>query len=283
MRDLYVVAPLMLLALAVTLFGLPLREWAATLASGALTLGLFWAGGAYLGARRDLLASAQERAATLEREQSLRVTQAQTAERTRIAQEMHDVLAHRISLIAVHANVLAYRDDLTREQTREHATVVREAAEKAVNELAGVLGVLRGADGVDNALPPQPTLARLADLIDDARRAGTPVAVVGAMPDLDTLADDVSRTAYRVVQECLTNARKHATGQPVTIAITGQEGSHLSIEARNPIVAAEPAIAGSGMGLIGLTERLELAGGRLEFGEDEGFFAVRARLEWRNA
>ena len=168
----------------------------------------------------------------------MRLTQAKTAERTRIAQEMHDVLAHRISLIAVHANVLAYRDDLTREQTKEHAKVVREAAEKAVAELADVLGVLRGGEGADNTAPPQPTLDRLPDLIADSRSAGTAVAVIGRMPDLDELPEDTSRTTYRILQECLTNARKHATGQPVTISITGEEGSHLALEVRNPTTPA---------------------------------------------
>ena len=233
-RDLYVMGPLMLLAVLIPLIGTPLREWPASLISGVVSFGLFWLGGAYLGARRALLTTAQDRAATLEREQAMRLTQAKTAERTRIAQEMHDVLAHRISLIAVHANVLAYRDDLTREQTKEHAKVVREAAEKAVAELADVLGVLRGGEGADNTAPPQPTLDRLPDLIADSRSAGTAVAVIGRMPDLDELPEDTSRTTYRILQECLTNARKHATGQPVTISITGEEGSHLALEVRNP-------------------------------------------------
>lgn len=280
-QDLYVMGPLMLLAVLIPLIGTPLREWPASLISGVVSFGLFWLGGAYLGARRALLTTAQDRAATLEREQAMRLTQAKTAERTRIAQEMHDVLAHRISLIAVHANVLAYRDDLTREQTKEHATVVREAAEKAVAELADVLGVLRGGEGADNSAPPQPTLARLPDLIADARSAGTAVAVIGRIPDLDELPEGTSRTAYRILQECLTNARKHATGQPVTICITGEEGSHLALEVRNPTAPGEPVIGGSGMGLMGLAERVELAGGHLEFGESGGFFAVKARLNWR--
>jgi len=282
-RDLYVMGPLMLLAVLIPLIGTPLREWPASLISGVVSFGLFWLGGAYLGARRALLTTAQDRAATLEREQAMRLTQAKTAERTRIAQEMHDVLAHRISLIAVHANVLAYRDDLTREQTKEHAKVVREAAEKAVAELADVLGVLRGGEGADNTAPPQPTLDRLPDLIADSRSAGTAVAVIGRMPDLDELPEDTSRTTYRILQECLTNARKHATGQPVTISITGEEGSHLALEVRNPTTPAEPVIAGSGMGLMGLAERVELSGGHLEFEESGGFFAVKARLNWRTA
>jgi len=282
-RDLYVMGPLMLLAVLIPLIGTPLREWPASLISGVVSFGLFWLGGAYLGARRALLTTAQDRAATLEREQAMRLTQAKTAERTRIAQEMHDVLAHRISLIAVHANVLAYRDDLTREQTKEHAKVVREAAEKAVAELADVLGVLRGGEGADNTAPPQPTLDRLPDLIADSRSAGTAVAVIGRMPDLDELPEDTSRTTYRILQECLTNARKHATGQPVTISITGEEGSHLALEVRNPTTPGEPVIAGSGMGLMGLAERVELSGGHLEFEESGGFFAVKARLNWRTA
>lgn len=280
-RDAYIVGPIIVAGAVIPVLNQPVAQILTTLVSAVITFAIFWLAGAYLGARRDLLASAQDRAATLEREQALRISQAQTAERTRIAQEMHDVLAHRISLIAVHANVLAFREDLSPEQTKEHATVVRDAAEKAVSELADVLGVLRGRDGVDNAQPPQPTLARLPELIDDARRAGTPVTVVGAIPDLDDLPDDTSRTAFRILQECLTNARKHATTLPVTITITGEPCSHLTITVQNPVGDAGAVIAGSGMGLVGLAERAELAGGHLEFGDRGGFFVVEARLKWR--
>ncbi|GAA4889934.1 histidine kinase [Tessaracoccus lubricantis] len=241
----------------------------------------FCAWGAYRGARRELVASLRERAATLEREQHLRVTQAKTAERARIAQEMHDVLAHRISLIAVHANALAYRSDLPPQQVAEHAGVIRDNADHAVAELRDVLGVLRGGEPAATA-PPQPTLDQLPLLIEDAQRAGTPVAAVGMMPDFDELPTAVSRTAYRVVQECLTNARKHAAGLPVTLELRGAEGPALDIVVRNPLPpSGVPAqIGGTGMGLLGLAERLALAGGTLRHAVEEGVFVVRAHLPW---
>lgn len=291
-RDLYVLAPLFI---AVSQVGEVLwpsnpastRLVAALLAAlaSAVVFAATWSIGAYIGARRELVSTLREKADTLEREQTLRIAQAKTSERARIAQEMHDVLAHRISLIAVHANVLSYRDDLTREEMAEHAGVVRENADRAVSELAGVLGVLRGGEGADNAAPPQPTLDRLAELIHDAKRAGAPVAIVGAMPDLDDLPVGTSRTAYRIVQECLTNARKHAAGLPVTVSIGGAEGERLEILVKNPLSptgepADEPVVKGAGMGLLGLAERVQLAGGTFDSGAEDGFFVVRARLPW---
>lgn len=288
-RDLYLVGPVFVLATLLTELIWPSAQypyrWAASAISALVVLAATWSFGAYLGARRQLISTLREKADTLEREQALRVTQARSSERARIAQEMHDVLAHRISLIAVHANVLSYRTDLSQAQIAEHAGVVRENADRAVAELAGVLGVLRGGEGADNTAAPQPTLLRLADLLHDAKRAGTPAAIVGAMPDIDDLPDTTSRTAYRIVQECLTNARKHAGGLPVTVSIGGTEGVQLEITVKNALVSSTesgggPVIGGTGMGLLGLAERVELAGGTFTSGPEDGFFVVRARLPW---
>ena len=299
--DLYAVLPVFVVAALLPELFAPSGDgawrWGVAVAVSLLVFAAVWSFGAYTGARRDLLASVHERAVAAVREQELRVAQARTSERARIAQEMHDILAHRISLIAVHANALAYRGDLSREQMAEHAGIVRDNADRAVAELAGVLGVLRGGEGADNTAPPQPTLDALADLVQETQRAGTPVAIVGAMPDLDDLPVVTSRTAYRIVQECLTNARKHAAGLPVTVAIGGAEGARLDIVVKNPLAsgagdvvaaegpgldaaAGEPVISGAGMGLIGLAERAELAGGTFESGTEAGFFVVRAELPW---
>ena len=129
--------------------------------------------------------------------------------------------------------------------------------------------------------PPQPTLDQLPALLADARRAGTRIAAVGAMPDFDDLPTATSRTAFRVVQECLTNARKHATGLPVTLQVSGTPGEAIVIVVSNPLSAAGPSIGGSGMGLPDLAERVELAGGTLRHGVEDGFFVVRAELPWR--
>ena len=133
--------------------------------------------GYYIGTRRELVASLQEQVATADRERELASERARDAERTRIAREMHDVLAHRISLVALHAGALAYRDDLTREETRETAQTIQSNAQLALSELRQVLGVLRaGADAV-GIEPPQPTLAELPALLADAREAGSDVTL----------------------------------------------------------------------------------------------------------
>lgn len=285
-RDLYVIAPIVVLGVLAsnTVWSLSASRLERVLSIG-VELALFggaWAWGAYRGARRELLTSLRERAATLEREQHLRVAQARAAERTRIAQEMHDVLAHRISLIAVHANALAFRSDLPPPQVAEHAGVIRDNADHAVAELRDVLGVLRAGQS-DATAPPQPTLDQLPSLLADAQRAGTQVSATGAMPDFDDLPQATSRSAFRIIQECLTNARKHASGLPVTLQIGGTEGVDLDIVVSNPLPDAGAAapIEGTGMGLLGLAERVELAGGRMGHAVEDGSFIVRAHLPWR--
>ena len=126
--------------------------------------------GMYVGSRRELIWSLRERARQAEAEQELRVGRAQSAERERIAREMHDVLAHRISLVTMHAGALAYRTDLPPEQVRETAELIQTKAHEAMTDLRQVLGMLRGEDGVPDR--PQPTLPDLHTLMDEARSSG---------------------------------------------------------------------------------------------------------------
>ena len=158
--------------------------------------------GVGVGQRRRLVTSLHERAATAEREQELRTTAAREAERTRIAREMHDVLAHRISLVALHAGALTSRDDLTREQTAATAGIIADNAQLAMSELRQVLGVLRGGARQGRpAEPPQPTLAELPALLADAAEAGARVDVDATSLDAadmtEGLPETVSRTAFR--------------------------------------------------------------------------------------
>lgn len=243
--------------------------------------------GMYVGARRELIATLYDRALTAERERSLHVAAAQAAERTRIAREMHDVLAHRISLVAMHAGGLAYRADLGRDETRQAATVIQDTARQALTELRQVLGVLRD-DDTAAVEPPQPTLALLENLVEEVRAAGVEVEVA-SLPEsgLASLPPVVSRTAYRIVQEALTNARKHAPGAPVRVAVSGRPGGLLTLEVRNRLTdaAGGAPTPGSGTGLTGLAERAGLAGGTLEHGTepaaDAGHeFVLRAWLPW---
>ncbi|MCM3660006.1 histidine kinase [Georgenia satyanarayanai] len=250
--------------------------------------------GYYVGARRELLVTLRVRAETAEREQALKAEAAREAERTRIAREMHDVLAHRISLVAMHAGALAYRTDLSPEETAEAAGVIQSSAHLALTELREVLGVLRADGGqvsVDGgrAEPPQPLLTQVRELVDGARvqveaaldPSGLPGGDLRAVADLPATA---SRTAYRVVQEALTNACKHAPGSDVVVHLAGGPGGLLTIEVHNgPPVWGRPvpAAPGGGFGLVGLAERVELAGGVLEHAAGPGgSFTVRCWLPW---
>jgi signal transduction histidine kinase len=235
-------------------------------------------------ARRALIASLRERARRAEAEQGRRVAEARAAERTRIAREMHDVLAHRLSLLATYAGAIEYRPDAPPEQVARAAGVVRAGAHQALDELREVITVLREDDGDgDGAQRPQPGLADLPRLVEESRDAGARVQLDDRVPDPAALPGAAGRTAYRVVQEGLTNARKHAPGEPVQVVVDGRPGGELLIEIRNPVVngqAAGPVIGGSGTGLIGLTERVRLAGGELDHRAADGEFRLSARLPW---
>ncbi|BCJ35368.1 hypothetical protein Athai_28710 [Actinocatenispora thailandica] len=236
--------------------------------------------GALARARRALIGSLRERARRAEAEQGRRVAEARTAERARIAGEMHDVLAHRLSLIATYAGALEYRPDAPAEQRAHAAGVIRTGVHQALDELREVISVLRDDDHPD--APPQPTLADLARLVQESRTAGMRVRLADQVSDADALPAAAGRTAYRVVQEALTNARKHAAGTPVDVALSGAPGGRLVIEVTNPLPAtpAPPVLPGTGTGLIGLTERVRLAGGELDHGASAGRFRLRAWLAW---
>jgi signal transduction histidine kinase len=163
---------------------------------------------------------------------------------------------------------------------------VRSGVHQALDELREVIGVLR-----DDSLPdiaaasrPLPGIADLPELIGESRAAGMRVETGGAAWPAAGLPDVAGRTAYRVVQEGLTNARKHAPGQPVTVTLGGGPGAGLDVSLVNAAggASAGPAfpVPGSGTGLIGLTERLELAGGRLDWRNSDGEFRLRAWLPW---
>ena len=255
----------------------PLQEpWSLIVGGGALLLDtvVLVAIGMYTGARRELVASMRAQVEQAEREQQLRVAQGQAAERQRIAREMHDVLAHRISLVSMYSGALAYRDDLNPEQTREIAETIRENANLALTELRGVLGSLRGEEG-DR---PQPTLADLPGLIADNRAAGVRIEFSGVA--LEGLSPAVSRHSYRIVQEGLTNARKHAPGAKVDVRLGGDPGSGLRIELRNLVNGRGAVVPGGGYGLLGLAERTGLVGGWIEHGIRDEVFQLEAWMPW---
>jgi signal transduction histidine kinase len=224
-------------------------------------------------AQRRLVRSLAERAREAEQGEELRVGQARLAERERIAREMHDVLAHRISLLAVHAGALEVRRDAPAGE-RLAAGVIRQSAYEALEELRQVIGVLR--EPAEDR--PQPTLDDVPALVAQSREAGERVELRLAA---DGVPAGVGRHAYRIVQEALTNARKHAPGARVRVAVTGHAEQGLVVEVGNVLRAGGSGLPGSGTGLVGLRERVQLAGGRLDHGPTAtGEFHLRAWLPW---
>jgi signal transduction histidine kinase len=240
------------------------------------------AAGMYVGARRDLVATLRERADRAEREEGLRVGQAQATERARIAREMHDALAHRLSLVALHAGALEYCRSLSDAEVSKAAAITRKSAYLALQDLHAILGVLRTLETDAPPERPQPTLADLPALVQEAIGSGTRVRLHNQVDNLAGPPEAIGRGAYRMIQESLTNARKHAPDTAVDVTLSGRPGGQLMLEVRNPLRlgATASATPGSGLGLLGLTERADLIGGRLEHMKLNGDFVVRAWLPW---
>ncbi len=243
--------------------------------------------GMFIRARRELVVSLRDRAERAESEQQARVERARALERNRIAREMHDVLAHRITLLSLHAGGLevAQGGEVKPEVTAA-ARVIRSTAHEIMNDLRFVIGVLREPGDGSGEERPQPTLGDLPALVDESRRAGAKVDLTLDVSGAGEVPAGVGRTAYRIVQEGLTNARKHAPGTVVSVAVTGAPADGLTVRLRNPAAVgrAAPVIPGTGTGLIGLQERAELAGGSLRHtGDPAGGFLLEAHLPWEQA
>ena len=237
--------------------------------------------GMYIGSRRELLWTLRDRAESAEAEQEFRVSSARTTERARIAREMHDVLAHRISQVSMQAGAMAFRDDLGADELRAGAQLIQTQANQALNELRGVLGVLRSPETGEILDRPQPTYADLDALIEDSRQSGMHVDyqdLIGPASDIPIAA---GRTIFRIVQEGLTNAAKHAPGALVRIELSGSPAAGIDVLLRNAVgFAGTPAAPGSGLGLIGLAERTALRGGRLEHRRDGSTFVLHGWIPW---
>jgi signal transduction histidine kinase len=241
--------------------------------------------GMYLGSRRELLWTLRRRAQRAEDERDLRVAQARVTERTRIAREMHDVLAHRITQVSMQAGALGFRDDLAADRLREGLAHIQNQANEALHELRGILGVLREDGTGQPAAQPQPTYGDVARLVAEARASGSNVQLDDQVDqEGQPVPDAVGRTVYRIVQEGLTNARKHAPGALVSINLTGGPERGIAVELRNPLgfnpFPTATSAPGAGLGMVGLRERTELRGGRLHHGLDRGDFVLRAWIPW---
>ncbi|GAA4900170.1 sensor histidine kinase [Streptomonospora salina] len=262
-------------------------EWIVAFTAVTVVAVLGW--GAVIRHRRRLVLSLHERAVRAESEAQLRAEQAQLHAREQIAREMHDVLGHRLSLLSVHAGALEYRPDAPAAEVARAAAVIRESSHRALQDLREAVGVLRAPVGE----LPQPKLADVRGLVAESAAAGMGVelddGVSGRPPET------AGRTAYRVVQEGLTNARRHAPDARVRVVLRGACGEGLSAEVANtapgtgggygggPDERDEPD-GGGGRGLLGLAERVALAGGRITHGPDgAGGFRLRVWLPWSGA
>jgi signal transduction histidine kinase len=263
----------------------PMSSVPVDISINVLILVALLAWGMYIRARRQLLHSLQERAERAEAEQHWRFDQGRQLERTRIAREMHDVLGHRISLISMHAGALELRAGTAGDDVAESAAIIRASAHQALQDLREVIGVLR-TDPEDDPVSerPQPTLEQVPALVEESRQAGMNITLHYDVTATEEGAPaSMGRTAYRIVQEGLTNARKHAAGAAVLVQVSGKPGPGLTVDVRTrkPIRPATEAEPSSGQGLLGLAERAELIGGRFEHSlTPEGDFLMRCWLPW---
>ncbi|GLY14347.1 histidine kinase [Kineosporia rhizophila] len=259
----------------------PSDSWA-DLVAGLIAVCAVLAWGLFARARRQLILSLRDRAERAESERNLLLEQARQSERTRIAREMHDVLGHRISLISLHAGALEFRADKAGPEVAESAAVIRASARQALQDLREVIGVLRAGGAEDSPDRPQPTLADIPSLVEESRQAGMKVTLNCEHAEGQGVPEVIGRTVYRIVQEGLTNARKHAPGTAVQVSVNGTPGQGLEVTVLNRAPLAPPdAIPGAGQGLVGLTERVNLAEGSLEHGRTAaGDFRLAARLPW---
>ena len=226
--------------------------------------------------RRALLAEVlADRADRAERERELRAREAVADERARIARELHDVVAHDVSVMVVQAQGAARVLEGEQREVRDALAAIETTGRGAVDEMRRLLGVLRRSDE-EMALAPQPSLAQLHALVAGVRDAGLPVelAIVG---DPVTLPPGVDLSAYRIVQEALTNALKHAGPARARVVVRyGLDAVELEVSDDGPGVPGAP---GTGHGLVGMRERVALYGGELQAGRGrEGGWALRARL-----
>ena len=244
------------------------RNWATywvTIGVGVLASAAVTAWGMVVRARRQLIATLVDRAERAESEQRLLIEQARRRERERMAREMHDVLAHRLSLLSVHAGALEYRPDAPPEEIKRAAGVVRASARQALHDLRDVIGLLRNGDETEPDRP-QPTLSDLSALVAESTAAGI---VVQDHVHLDTAAvpETLGRTVYRIVQEGLTNALKYSTDATATLNLSLGAGT-LDIHLTNP--TSQRRAARTGRGLRGIDERATTLGGTTTAGADDG-------------
>jgi signal transduction histidine kinase len=259
----------------------------ADLWANALAFSMVWIVGEGVRSRRERLADALERAARLERERDADARQAVSSERLRIAQELHDVVAHAMSVIAVQSGMGAHVIDTQPDEAKKALQAIETTSRSALDELRRMLGVLREEGDSGGALAPAPRADEVHTLIETIRAAGVPVELHWDGMTAEVMPpDSVLLNRYRILQEALTNVLKHAgTAASVTVSIVEHVGE-TTIEVLDTgrglaAAAAKPSGSPPGHGLVGMRERVALFGGVLETGgRVGGGFRVFARLRW---
>jgi signal transduction histidine kinase len=238
----------------------------------------------------ELIRIRSQRAAALERSRADELRRRASEERMRMARDLHDVVAHNIAVINVQANTALHLMDRQPERAAAALATINDVSRQALVELRSVLGVLRDVDsGGVNGAPraPAPGLARLADLVENAAAAGLTVCVE-ADGRTAALPADVDLTAYRIIQEALTNSARHSGGTAATVRLDCRDGVLLvEVDDDGPPGPPGPTPApanGSGRGIAGMTERAAALGGTVEAGPGpRGGFTVRAWLPVRGS
>ncbi|MER6145141.1 sensor histidine kinase [Streptomyces sparsogenes] len=259
--------------------------WAISLAFTTIPFILAWVLGDSVRTRRAYYAQLEERAARLEKEREAQAKVAVAAERARIARELHDVVAHNVSVMVVQADGAAYVMDAAPEQARQALETISGTGRQALAEMRRLLGVLRsGAPSDDSDYVPQPDVEQIDDLVEQVRGAGLPVdfKIVGSPRPLPS---GVELTAYRIVQEALTNTRKHGgpdVGASVRLTYF-DDGLGLLVEddgrGAQREMYEDGGADGQGHGLIGMRERVGMVGGTLDAGpRPGGGFRISALL-----
>jgi signal transduction histidine kinase len=259
----------------------PGRFQAPTVLSNALVIGAAWLLGHFVGVRRLNVLQLEERTAELEQAREELARRAVTEERLRLARELHDVVAHAMSVIAVQSGVGAHIANTQPKEAAKALAAIEATSRAALEELRRLLGVLRQEDEPPGDLAPVPGLADLDRLLAEVAKAGLAVKlrVNGTRPPLPA---GVDLSAYRIIQEALTNVVKHA-GPARAQVVVGYRDQDVTVEViddgRGAVTSVSDGQAGTGHGLIGMRERVQAFGGDLEVGpRSAGGFRVAARL-----
>ena len=243
-----------------------------------LLFSISWLAGFAIGRKLEQAVAAQERAERVEREREAEARAAVAEERARIARELHDVVGHSVSVMTVQASAVRRRLTPDQEQEREALEIVEQTGREALAEMRRLVGVLRRPEEAP-ALAPQPSLEHLDRLVAQARESGLPVDL-RVEGDPVQLPPGLDLTAYRLVQEGLTNAIKHARASKADVLVRYGDGSvEVSVTDDG---SGDGDGGGGGHGLVGMRERVTVYGGELEAGpRPEGGYSLRARLPVR--